>query len=290
MFWPWHVRRHGDVKCLLLLDNCTALKDIDQVENYIKPPNLTTVFFPPNLTSRHQPADMCLIAVLKVGYKRRMLQILLDLYNNCDDFDDLAEQRKEIRKGCRGIHYDGKATILDAMGVLNEVWIPTTSTSYSTALYSKRESVIRCWRKASILPPNLVEQLNILDPLVARGPPRCRGRARNTNELPEIPIQNPNPPVATPAGIPAAPPAVAPPADRENDTAIVENDYHTLYEGSSYNASSDEEDKIAASSDEGQDGGQDENNKDEANEDVGMGYCSNGRPATPNVDCWTGAR
>jgi hypothetical protein len=58
VFWPWHVRRHGDVKCLLLLDNCTAHKDMDQVENYIKPPNLTIVFFPPNLTSWHQPADM----------------------------------------------------------------------------------------------------------------------------------------------------------------------------------------------------------------------------------------
>jgi hypothetical protein len=179
-----------------------------------------------------------------------MLQILLDLFDNCDDFDDLAEQRKKIRKGCRGIHSGGKATILDAMGVLNKVWIPTKSNSYSTALYSKRESLIRCWRKASILPPNLVVQLNILDPLVARGPPRRRGRARNTNELPDIPIPNPNPPVATPAGIPAAPPAAAPPADRTNDTAIVENDYHSFHEGSSYNASSDEEDKIAASSDE----------------------------------------
>ena len=186
-FWPWHLRRRGDVRCILLLDNCSAHKDVDLVENYVKPPNLTILFFPPNLTSRHQPADMGLIAVLKVGYKSRMLQVLLDLYDDCDDFEDLAEQRKKIRKGCRGIHYGGKATILDAMCILKEIWRPTNASSYSNALYSKRESVLRCWRKAAILPPNLVQELNILDPIVARGPPRRRGRAANDAALPLLP-------------------------------------------------------------------------------------------------------
>ncbi len=55
VFWPWHVRRRGDVKCLLLLDNCSAHKDINQVENYIQPPNLTVAFFPTNLTTWQNP-------------------------------------------------------------------------------------------------------------------------------------------------------------------------------------------------------------------------------------------
>ena len=66
-----------------------------------------------------------------------MLQILLDLFDECSDFDDLDEQRKKIRKECCGIHYGGKATILVAMGVLDEVWIPTNATSYSKLCIQK---------------------------------------------------------------------------------------------------------------------------------------------------------
>ncbi len=85
------------MKCILLLDSCKAHKDIGKVENYVKPPNLSIVFFPTNLTSRRQVATMGFIAVLEVGYKGRMLQISLDIFDECSNFD-LAEQQKKIRK------------------------------------------------------------------------------------------------------------------------------------------------------------------------------------------------
>jgi hypothetical protein len=188
VFWPWHVRRRGDVKCILLLDNCSAHKDLHLVAGFVKPINLIILFFPPNVTSRHQPADMGIIAVMKVGYKSRMLGILLDLYDDCSDFNELVEIRKKIRKGCRGIHYGGKATILDAMCVLNEIWLPTNARAYSDVLYSKRSSVLRCWRKANILTPALCEELNSLDPPVLPRPARHHGQRgqNNSTGLPEM--------------------------------------------------------------------------------------------------------
>ncbi len=65
MFFGHGMSGGGDVKSILLLDNCSTHKAIDLVSNYIKPPNLTIIFFPPKLTSRHQPSDMGLIAMFK---------------------------------------------------------------------------------------------------------------------------------------------------------------------------------------------------------------------------------
>ncbi len=84
-----------------------------------------------------------------------MLQILLDIFGDCSNFNDLTKQQKQIRWGYHGVHNGRKALILDDMCILDEVWIPTNAASYSTTLYSKRGSVILCWRKAAILPPNL---------------------------------------------------------------------------------------------------------------------------------------
>ena len=50
----------GDVNAILLLDNCTA-HDIPMPSI---PERLTILFLPPNVTNRHQPADMGQIASL----------------------------------------------------------------------------------------------------------------------------------------------------------------------------------------------------------------------------------
>ena len=58
VFWPEHVQRNGD--------NCTAHKiDISKISS-----NITIKFLPPNVMSRHQPADMGMIAALKTGYTK----------------------------------------------------------------------------------------------------------------------------------------------------------------------------------------------------------------------------
>ena len=71
-----HVRKiHGpDTHVILLLDNCPAHKVNLQGVNgkYIH-----VLFFPPNLTCWHQPADMGIIHSLKTGYKGNLLETLL---------------------------------------------------------------------------------------------------------------------------------------------------------------------------------------------------------------------
>ena len=65
VFWPHHRKMHGDVDCILLLDNCSAHK----IDDETIPKRCHILFFPPNMTSNHQPADMGMIASLKVGYR-----------------------------------------------------------------------------------------------------------------------------------------------------------------------------------------------------------------------------
>ena len=45
------------------------------------PDRLTVVYLPPNMTSNHQPADMGMIASLKVGYKTTLLRNLLSVFD-----------------------------------------------------------------------------------------------------------------------------------------------------------------------------------------------------------------
>ena len=140
IFWPEHLRRHGDVNAILILDNCTAHK-ID--EKYL-PKHLHILFLPPNVTNRHQPADMGMIAATKVGYKSLYLRTLLEIFDAPGGFEHAAEERKKQKRGCRGVNYGGKPHILDCMEMLKTVW--------DGDKYVSQESISRCWRKADILP------------------------------------------------------------------------------------------------------------------------------------------
>mmetsp|Transcript_37893 Transcript_37893/g.38355 ORF Transcript_37893/g.38355 Transcript_37893/m.38355 type:complete len:104 (+) Transcript_37893:26-337(+) len=47
VFWPWHVERHGEVFCILLLDNCLAHNvSKDKYSQYIN-----ILFLPQRVTS-----------------------------------------------------------------------------------------------------------------------------------------------------------------------------------------------------------------------------------------------
>ena len=141
VLWPWHRQQHGDVHCLLLLDNCPAHSNLDESK---LPRKLIIYFFPPNCTSFLQPADQGMIACLKVGYKANMLKKLLAI---CDDsalYDEAVAAGARARRGCKGLEYCGKAHLLDAMEILQPIW--TTDDKYA-----KKESIQRCWRKAGLL-------------------------------------------------------------------------------------------------------------------------------------------
>ena len=85
--------------CILLLDNCTA-HDIDMTK---LPYHLIVLFLPPNVTNTHQPADMGVIACLKVGYKTVMLEKLLSIFDVEGGFEQARVERAKQIRGCAGI-------------------------------------------------------------------------------------------------------------------------------------------------------------------------------------------
>jgi DDE superfamily endonuclease/Tc5 transposase DNA-binding domain len=142
VFIPYHAYKFGNAHAILLLDNCSAHSDI---ANGSLPFWLHILFLPPNMTSNFQPADMGMISSLKIGYKLTMLSKLLDIFDQEGGYEGAAKIRKTVRRGFRGIEYGGKATVLDAMKILNDIW-------KKNGRYATEDGIRRCWRKSSILP------------------------------------------------------------------------------------------------------------------------------------------
>jgi len=82
---------HGDVPCILILDNCSAQMGLDTIVNHLFT-NLHIMYLPPNVMSMHQPCDMGIISTMKVGYKMKMLCILLDIFDQDGGYKAAAEQ------------------------------------------------------------------------------------------------------------------------------------------------------------------------------------------------------
>jgi len=149
VFWPHAKRVHGEVQVVLLLDNCPAHVGIDPKK---LPSLVKLIFFPPNLTSRHQPADMGIIAALKVGYKTSVLRYLLSICDDEETWKNNKEAAKLQQRGCTGISYGEPAHILDAMEILGGVW--NNADKYVTS-----DCICRCWRKADCLPAAMTADL-----------------------------------------------------------------------------------------------------------------------------------
>ncbi|KAI2498429.1 DNA binding protein [Fragilaria crotonensis] len=143
-FWPYHTTNFGNVPCILILDNFSGHKAL--FEGGWLPDKLRIIFLPANVTtSNHQPADMGIIAGLKVGYKAALLRSYLDIFDNVGGFEDAKRRRDTMPRGCRGLDVGGKATILDAMHILDSIWS-------NDSTYAREDGIQRCWRKSAILP------------------------------------------------------------------------------------------------------------------------------------------
>eukprot|EP00978_Attheya_sp_CCMP212_P019422 scaffold54421_cov57-Attheya_sp.AAC.2 len=128
VFWPHHLQVHGDVPCLLLLDNASVQTNLDLS---VLPANLHMMYVPPNVTNMHQPADMGMIASLKQA----------------------AVSCGRQQRGCKGLAYGGKAHILDAMNILDSIW-------GQDGKYAYNDSIQWCWRKSDILPSTWMMDIN----------------------------------------------------------------------------------------------------------------------------------
>ena len=146
------------------MDNCSAHHGLDQKKF---PSWLQIKFLPPNLTSRHQPADQGMIANTKKGYKLNLLKRLLVILDNPLKAAQAKTTAKAQKPGCRGIGYGDRPTVLDAMVILKEVW--------EGEKYNNKEGIQRMWRKSNCLP--IIMQIEI---------ERDVGRSyRNTQQIPE---------------------------------------------------------------------------------------------------------
>ena len=147
------------------MDNCSAHHGLDTKQF---PSWLIIKFLPPNLTSRHQPADQGMIANTKIGYKLTLLQRLLVILDDPVKAAQAKATAKAQKPGCRGIGYGEKPTILDAMIILKEVW--------EGSKYNNTEGIQRMWRKSECLPISMQSELS-----------REVGRShRNTQQISEI--------------------------------------------------------------------------------------------------------
>ena len=62
-FWSCHISNHGNVMCILLLNNCTSHDiDISRISS-----KMIFLFLTLNTTNKYQPADMEMISSIKVG-------------------------------------------------------------------------------------------------------------------------------------------------------------------------------------------------------------------------------
>ena len=105
VFWTHHLNIQGYMNAILILDNYSSHKELDGsdvAKKFGLSDRFIIIFLPPNLTSQIQTADMCMLAVLKLGYKVFMVNKLLDAYKD-QSFADIDLARKKQKRGCKGL-------------------------------------------------------------------------------------------------------------------------------------------------------------------------------------------
>ncbi len=89
-----HVANH---KILLVLDNCSAYVPLEKLLARIQLGNTRVLYLPPNMTSKIQPCDACIIRNFKAYYRRRsnclLLQPLEDGVDQAEKIDVLQAIR-----------------------------------------------------------------------------------------------------------------------------------------------------------------------------------------------------
>ena len=83
-------------------------------ENVNDPLGQVTVFkFPPNITSVYQPLDQRIIATLKTGYKKRLLEKVVASVAN---YNELQVMAKQLPAGSAGLQYGCSCAFEGSLG------------------------------------------------------------------------------------------------------------------------------------------------------------------------------
>jgi hypothetical protein len=143
VFLPAVKARHGSQRVLLYWDNAPS-----HLRSMAKNTTVKIIMLPENLTSRHQPMDMGIIAAFKKCYKTKLLRAYEEVMSSLEMFQKALADGKEAPAGSRGIKYGMKATIMDAMKICLDVWTAT-----------KPDGIINCFIVSNSLPTNLQARL-----------------------------------------------------------------------------------------------------------------------------------
>ena len=153
VFWPYHLHTEGYVNAMILLDNYSAYTLSDEEKSRL-PKSIFILFLPPNVTNTHQPADMGMIASIKVGYTVTLLEQLWYIFDIEGGYLRASAKRKNQKRGRKGIGFCGTYHLLDATGILKPIW------EDDEGKYSRVDRIKRCWWKANILPMSWEYDIN----------------------------------------------------------------------------------------------------------------------------------
>ena len=78
--WPNHINNHGNVYCILIMENCNVNRGLDK-KNFGKdngiPEKLIVIFFLSNVMSHYHTMEMGIITCFKFGYRVQLLEHII---------------------------------------------------------------------------------------------------------------------------------------------------------------------------------------------------------------------
>ena len=105
--------------------SCTVHRGLDKKSFCVYheiPEKLIVILLSPNVTSLYQTMDMGITTCFKVGYRVRLLEYLLRLFNVEEGYEALRTLRKRSKPGYKGLSVGRKPRLLDLMDLSVGIW------------------------------------------------------------------------------------------------------------------------------------------------------------------------
>ena len=149
VFIPFVKKHNSGRKVALLWDNLSSHVVDPEVAKLLEQVNVSIFHLPANTTSRLQPLDQGIIYSLKREYRTSLLEHYVDAMTG-DILLLRAEGKKQV-SGKAGLKYGMEPHLLEVSDLLLSKWSGF-----------KRETIINCFLKSGIFPPQHVETLSSL--------------------------------------------------------------------------------------------------------------------------------
>ena len=105
---------------MLFLEKCSSLIISDEEKSKL-PKWILILFLTLNVTNTYQPSGMCMITIIKVGYKVTLLEQILSSFDIERVYLGSYTEMRIQNRVFKGIYFDGKTHSLDSMRVLKHI-------------------------------------------------------------------------------------------------------------------------------------------------------------------------